>query len=213
MQRAASAAPSPAPDVRKALSAHRCLHSSIFDGSPSSWDTEDYGHFGGAGTACDTYSRAAVIIDPSQLAKQLHLGSLQDCCGSPEHIMDLSAGDPSPGGSAWSPGGTHFVQAMVCVNRQNTIHKLQLALLRMRDGARTVYTVETLDLACKEIPVLQVLWDPSASQDRPRLAVVRASNKKVRPWQTCWAGIPVWLLAARTTFAAHPSSKHGCNVE
>ena len=78
------------------------------------------------------------------------------------------------------------------MNHCNQYHKLQLALLRMRDGAHTVYTVETLDLARKEIPVLQVLWDPSAPQDRPRLAVVRSSYEKARPSRfslQAWGGL------------------------
>ena len=97
------------------------------------------------------------------------------------HTVDLPAGYPCLEGSAWSPGGTHHVQTMMSFNSHNKVQKLQLALLRMRDGARKLYTVEALDLACKEVPKLQVLWDPSASQDRPRLAVVRASNEKARP--------------------------------
>ena len=115
--------------------------------------------------------------EPASMAARLHLGRMPDCRVRPTHTMDLPAGSPSPG-SAWSPGGTHYVQTMLSVNRHSKYNKLQLALLRMRDGARMVYTVESLDLAWKEIPLLQVLWDRNASQDRPRLAVVRASYEK-----------------------------------
>ena len=178
-----------APDLRRALSAHHRLHSSIFDSKPSTgcWTTNNLGHLPAPATACDVYSLAAVAVqlpdskppadgDPMRL----QLGNMQDCRSIATHTVDLPDGYPCLEGSAWSPGGTHHVQAMMSFNSQNKVYKLQLALLRMRDGARKLYTVEALDLACKEVPVLQVLWDPSAPQDRPRLAVVRASNEKAR---------------------------------
>ena len=175
-----------APDVRQALAAQHHLHSSIFDSKPSSWTADELGHLGDLGIACDTYSLAAVAVEQSasqqpahKTAKWLHLGSMADCRNSPTHSMELPEGHAYPPGSAWSPGGTHYVQALVAIDRQHMAHKLQLALLRMRDGNRMLYTVETLDPACHEVPILQVLWDRSASQERPRLAVVRGSYEKV----------------------------------